>query len=88
MLIFGREDESIDDEFDPNDDGSPIYVDKMIGDLKMLPALEVIYEKNFFFSVSLFNRFDLNTGFKSKAFFRFKKLNYRQELSSLSLNWT
>ena len=41
MLIFGREDESIDDEFDPNDDGSSIYVDKLVGDLNDLLDLEV-----------------------------------------------
>jgi len=49
VLIFGKEDDSVNDEFDPNDDGSPIYVDELIGDLNDLPDLEVNNIKFIFF---------------------------------------
>ena len=44
VAIFRKGNDSNDDEFDPNDNGSPIYVDESIGDLTYLNELEVIFK--------------------------------------------
>ena len=41
VAIFRKGNDSNDEEFDPNDDGSPIYVDEAIGDLNNLNDFEV-----------------------------------------------
>ena len=41
VIIFRKENDSDNEELDPRDDGSPIYVDELLGDLKDLKKLEV-----------------------------------------------
>ncbi len=51
--MFGKEDDPVNDEYNPNDDGSPIYVDESIGDLNYLSDLEVHNKYKYLFSLLL-----------------------------------
>lgn len=42
VAILRKENDSENEEFDPNDDGCPIYVDELLGDLNNLKELEVM----------------------------------------------
>jgi len=41
VAIFRQADDSHDSESDQNDDGSPIYIDKLLGDIGCISEIEV-----------------------------------------------
>ena len=47
LVVVFRKDDSKDKETDPDDDGSPIYVDELVGDLNVLNKKEVSYSRFF-----------------------------------------
>ena len=52
VAILRKENDSENEEFDPNDDGSPIYVDELLGDLNNLKELEVmIFSQKFYHTI-------------------------------------
>ena len=74
VAIFRKGDDSNDTESDSSDDGSPIYVDYLLGDINNINKIEVLILNYFSLLISLYNTYCIIQ--KGKSIFKKRLLSF------------